>query len=258
MNIWRDGPSRRILDIVDSTNAEAKRSASEIEIPTWILAHRQTAGVGRMGRAWSSLPGNLHATLALPLEDSKSAALRSFLSGLALRDCCVGLAGRSEQFKLKWPNDLLLNRGKLAGILLECLPRPGGALLLIGFGVNLADAPNIVGASDGKRPRPVSFVGETGILITPLDFLRNLSRSYAKREHQLQEQGFSPLRAAWMSCAEGLGEHVTVQLPDRRLHGLFETIDEVGNAIIVEGGKRTPITAGEMIPTAGGPGAAGY
>src|SRR5918997_1594879 len=115
---WPAGIGREIFEVLDSTNAEALRRAAAGDAgPLWILARRQTAARGRRGRAWSSPAGNFGATLLLRPEGQP--ALRSFVAALGLFDAMVAVTGRPELFAIKWPNDVLLSGGKLAGILLE-------------------------------------------------------------------------------------------------------------------------------------------
>ncbi len=254
---WPDGVGRQILDIAESTNTEAKRCADRVAVPTWIMARRQTAGKGRMGRPWVSLPGNLAATLVMRAEEPKCAALRSFVAGLALRDACVEQVGRRSQFKLKWPNDLLLNGGKLAGILLECVQGENAQHLLVGIGVNLAAAPTIVGIEKGT-PAPVSLVGETGHLIDPETFLLALAGAFDIRERQIRESGFGPVREEWLSLAAGVGTTVRFRVADREIRGVFKTVDDEGNAIVVSAGRRHAIAAGEMMLEYGGDNASGH
>jgi len=143
MTVWPENYGRRVLIEVDSTLSEAARIAPGLRGPEWILAHHQTAGRGRRGRVWANPVGNFSATLVLPQPGTPDrAALRSFVAALALYDTCVAVSGRSDGFALKWPNDVLLNGGKLAGILLESAGA-GTAMsyLAIGIGVNLVAAP---------------------------------------------------------------------------------------------------------------------
>ncbi|MCY3877711.1 MAG: biotin--[acetyl-CoA-carboxylase] ligase [Rhodobacteraceae bacterium] len=246
MSEWPQGTGRRILDIVDSTNAEGKRLAGGLTEPTWIFAKRQTSGRGRLGRAWFSFPGNLCASLALPLKDPANAPQRGFVAGLALRDAIIEQTGRPGRIELKWPNDLLINGGKLAGILLESVSGREAAHLVIGFGVNLAHAPTIVGLEKGK-PKPVCLVGETGMLIAPEDFITALAQSYMKREEQYCREGFDSIRRQWLACAAGLGEKVVFRLPDREIHGIFSSIDQSGNALVQGGSGKVSVAAADMI-----------
>ncbi|MDK2775208.1 MAG: biotin--[acetyl-CoA-carboxylase] ligase, partial [Tabrizicola sp.] len=138
------GAGRIALPEIDSTNAEGFRRAAGLPGPTWIIAGLQTAGRGRRARPWASPQGNFHATLVLkPVEPPEHVALRSFAAALALRDALVALTGLPQGFTLKWPNDVLCNGGKLAGILLESQGLGGpDPVLCIGIGVNLIAAPD--------------------------------------------------------------------------------------------------------------------
>ena len=127
---------RHILESVGSTNAHGLQLAPTLRGPAWFLAHEQTAGRGRRARAWVSPRGNFHATLILhPREAASVVALRSFAAALALREAFVAVTDLPGAFTLKWPNDVLLNGGKVAGILLESQSSGAGvAHLAIGIG----------------------------------------------------------------------------------------------------------------------------
>lgn len=242
---WPTGVGRVTLPQIDSTVAEAARRATAGSGPVWILAGYQTAGRGRRGRPWVSPPGNFHATLLMRPEGGPAqAALRSFIAALALRDALVALTGTPEAFALKWPNDLLLNGGKVSGILLESLGSQGGVdHLAVGIGVNLIAAP----APDQVEPgavRPVSVLGETGRRISPEVLLDTLAPAFAAHETTLATAGFAPLRAAWLSHAARLGEPVTARTGTTTRHGIFDTIDQTGALVL-----RTPYGI-ETLPAA--------
>ncbi len=240
---WPAGYGRRVLAEVDSTNAEAARIALELAGPEWILALRQTAGRGRRGRPWSDTRGNFAATLVLRPEGSpQEAALRSFVASLALYDAFVAVTGRAESFALKWPNDVLLNGGKVAGILLES-PRPG--LLAIGIGVNLAQAPD-PGAVEPRALRPVSLLSETGAAVTPEEFLTPLAVAYAAHEAQLRSYGFAPIRAAWLARAARLGAVITARTGKTETTGTFVDVDATGNLVLQTAKSRVAIPAADV------------
>jgi BirA family biotin operon repressor/biotin-[acetyl-CoA-carboxylase] ligase len=169
---WPAGVGRQVLATTDSTMAEAARQAGRLDRPTWICALEQTAARGRRGRAWANPPGNFAASLVLrPAGPPAHAALRSFVAALALRDALAAATGRADALALKWPNDVLLNGGKVAGILLESAGAAGRVDgLVIGIGVNLAAAPDAAGLGPDAVP-PVSLAGETGATIAPAAFL---------------------------------------------------------------------------------------
>lgn len=244
---WPEGYGRRVLTEVDSTNAEAARIAGTLSGPEWILGLRQTAARGRRGRAWANPDGNFAATLVLqPSEPPEQVALRSFVAALALLDAFVSATGRPEGFTLKWPNDVLLNGGKLAGILLESAGQ-GGRLspLAIGIGVNLIHAP---AAEDLEEDavRPVSLLSETGARVTPGEFLDTLAAAYARQEARFTTYGFAPIRAAWLERAAKLGERITARTGKQEFTGTFETVDEGGNLVLLTPQARQVIPAAEI------------
>ena len=227
------GAGRIVLPEIDSTNAEGFRRAASLPGPAWILAGVQTAGRGRRARPWSSPPGNFHGTLVLkPSEPPETVALRSFAAALALRDAFVELTGLPQGFALKWPNDVLCNGGKIAGILLESqglnTPDP---VLCIGIGVNLIAAPDPSQVEPGAVP-PVSLLQETGLRITPEAFLEALAPAWAAWESTFRRDGFAPLREKWLTHAARLGEPIRARTGTDSREGVFEGIDAAGNLIL--------------------------
>ncbi len=243
---WPHGYGHLPLGEIGSTLDEAARRFSELAGPTWITATRQTVARGRRGRPWANPEGNFAAALVLPRVPPETAALRSFTAALALHETLAALTGRPEALSLKWPNDVLLNGGKLAGILLESL-MAGGKLtgLAVGIGVNLAKAPGADAVEPGAL-RPVSLAGETGIAVTPEAFLETLAPAYADWEAQLSTQGFAPLRTAWMARAARLGETLTARLPAEEITGVFREVDLAGHLVLSTPDGPRRIAAGDV------------
>ncbi len=242
---WPEGYARLVLDEVDSTMAEAARRAPDISGPTWIMARRQTRGRGRQGRSWQDPPGNLAATLIFrPGCTAGEAARRSFLAANALFETLAIHTDRSA-LSLKWPNDVLLDGGKVAGILLEC--RGSGPFvdwLSIGIGVNLAGVPAGLGAQEFP---PVSLAAASGE--PPVDaerFLTLLAGHYATEEDILATFGFGRIREAWLRHAARLGERITAKTGRETLEGRFETVDEDGNLVLETDAGRRVIAAAEV------------
>ncbi len=234
MQDWPVGYGRRVLPEVDSTNAEAVRIAESLRGPEWILALSQTAGRGRRGRAWKNPKGNFAASLVLqPQEPAEQVALRSFVASLALADAFAAVTGRPEAFSLKWPNDVLLNGGKVAGILLESAGFADGRFshFVIGIGVNLMDTPDVADL-EATATRPVSIFSETGAKVDPETFLDALAPAYARWEHQFVSYGFEVIRAAWLARAARLGEVITARTMREEYVGTFDTVDIAGNLVL--------------------------
>lgn len=241
---WPAGYARIVLPEVDSTNAEAARVAPGLSGPAWVLALRQTAGRGRRGRAWADPAGNFAATLVMRPEGVPGqAAMRSFISALALFDAFVAATGRAEPFALKWPNDVLLNGGKVAGILLESIGTGRGVShLAIGIGVNLLSAP----APEPEAVPPVSLMAETGARVTPEEFLDLLAPAFARREAQFTTYGFAPIRTAWLARAAKLGQTIRARTMQETHEGVFESIDDSGALVLNTAKGRLSIPAADV------------
>ncbi|WP_293573169.1 biotin--[acetyl-CoA-carboxylase] ligase [Phaeobacter sp.] len=247
MTDWPEGYGRTILEEVDSTLDEAARRAPTLSGPEWILAKRQTKGRGRRGRAWKEPKGNFAATLVMhPKGPPEDAALRSFVAALAVHEACTALCGELSGLDVKWPNDVLLNGGKLAGILLESAGSNGGVShLSVGIGVNLVETP----MREWLEPEavwPVSLLSETGIQVTPEQFLSEVALAFARLELQFTTYGFGPIRTAWLARAARLGEVVTARTMTSETEGTFETVDERGNLVLVTAKGRVSIPAAEI------------
>ncbi|MFL4470854.1 biotin--[acetyl-CoA-carboxylase] ligase [Tateyamaria armeniaca] len=247
MSAWPDGYGRCVLAQVDSTLSEAARIAPDLSGPTWILAHRQTAPRGRRGRPWTMPVGNFAATLVMPLaEPPGQAALRSFVVSLALYEAFVAATGRAEAFALKWPNDVLLRGGKVAGILLETIATGGRTShLAIGVGINLATAPDVAEVEAGAT-RPVALRSELAVDIAAEDFLDLLAQSYARFEDQFVTYGFAPIRTAWLAHAARLGEPITARTTRDVHHGTFADVDDSGQLVLETQHGRMTIPAGDV------------
>lgn len=241
-HIWPEGVGRSVLPSVDSTMSEAARVAASSTFPQWILALEQTAAHGRRGRPWVNPVGNFSATLVMyPSEPPELVALRSFVAALALHDAFVAVTGRTDPFALKWPNDVLLNGGKVAGILLE----RGASHLAIGVGVNLVEAPVPAEVEEGAMA-PVSLAHETGALVQPEEFLDQLAPAFAQWETQFTTYGFAPIREAWLNRAARLGEPIRARTMSETHHGTFETVDAFGNLVLATSKGKLSIPAAEV------------
>lgn len=229
---------------IDSTNEEARRRAALGERgPMWIWAKRQAAGRGRRGRAWESPEGNLMATLLIaPGVSAPEAARLSFVAALAVHDFVAACAPRAA-VRVKWPNDVLIEGKKVAGILLESSGDAGvDALpwLAIGVGINLVHPP-------AEAQYPATTVGAHGRAPSPAEALAELAEAWETRFRTWRVSGFAAIREAWLAVAAGLGQPIDVRLPSETLHGRFETLMTDGAlSLLLPDGSRRAITAGEV------------
>lgn len=232
------------LESVDSTNAEAIRRA-ETGAPggTLIWARTQTAGRGRRGRAWTSPPGNLYATLLLRPDSVPGVAGQlGFVAGLALRQAIVETMPGAGGTELKWPNDLVFEGRKLAGILLESRISNGRKLdwLAIGTGVNVASHPE-------DAERPATSLAAIGAPPTVPALLSAYGRAVAEWLPRWRDEGFAPVRSAWLRHAAGRELVLQARLSDEVVEGRFADLDETG-ALVMElpDGATRRILAGEV------------
>jgi BirA family transcriptional regulator, biotin operon repressor / biotin---[acetyl-CoA-carboxylase] ligase len=229
-----------VLDLVDSSNAEALRRAGAGERgPLWIVAKQQSAGRGRRGRVWTSLAGNLYATLLLTDPALPAAAPQlSFVAALALHDAA---AARVAGLALKWPNDLLCRGRKIAGILIEGEGDP--LAVAVGIGVNCRHHPEIA-------EFPATDFAAEGADVGAAALFEDLAAAMEARLLQWNRgSGFAGIRAAWLARAAGVGGPVTVRLSGRETTGRFETIDEKGRLMLRTGsGDLAAIAAGDVFP----------
>jgi BirA family biotin operon repressor/biotin-[acetyl-CoA-carboxylase] ligase len=237
-----------VLQTVGSTNAEALARARAGEIgPLWIVSRQQTAGRGRRGRTWVSGPGNLHASLLLS-DPAPSSAVPGicFVAGLALHDAILDTAGglAPALLRLKWPNDLLLDGRKIAGILVEGLSLAGGpAAAVVGFGVNCTHHPTNV-------EFPAGDLAAAGYAVEAETLFAALGAAIAARLLEWDRgKSFASIRAAWLARAAGIGGAIEVRLSNRTGAGVFETVDESGALVLKHAdGTRETIAAGDVFP----------
>ncbi|UZF93908.1 biotin--[acetyl-CoA-carboxylase] ligase [Bosea sp. NBC_00550] len=232
-----------IRDEVGSTMEEARRALDQGEPgKLWIVARSQNAGRGRHGRQWGSPPGNLYASLLLtdPCEPALAPQL-GFVVGLALHDAAAKLLGPAASgLKLKWPNDLLLDRAKTSGLLLEGESRAGRLNVIVGCGVNIASCPS-------ETPYPATFLKALAPQASVETVLTGLSDAFAQRfAVWSQPGGFGPIRAAWLERAAFLGETITIRLPEGPLAGRFNSLDASGRLELETETGRRIIDAGDL------------
>ena len=240
------------FDQIGSTNAEAMSRAREGEpAPMWFVTSEQTAGRGRRQRAWIAPRGNLASSILEVTDVSPAvAATLGFAAGLALETALQKVSieaalrmGGSDQlrFSLKWPNDVLAGRQKLAGILLEAEAVANRLAVVVGVGTNVIAAPS-------GTPTPATSLAALGVHIGAEELFAALSDAWVEfRGIWDNGRGFADIRRLWLERAAGLGERVAIQTGAQTIEGTFDTIDEAGCLIVrTQEGKRMPIAAGEV------------
>jgi BirA family biotin operon repressor/biotin-[acetyl-CoA-carboxylase] ligase len=233
------------LGRVESTQAVAFTLAADGAADrTVVVAEAQSAGRGRRGRTWHDEPGAslLTSIILRPRLTPARLPMLSLVAGIALAEALERVTGLAP--RLKWPNDILVDGRKLAGILLES--RLGAAppgtdatpLVVLGIGVNLAqrafpaeltDRATSVLLASGRRVEPDVLLGP---LLEGLDVWRA----------RLETEGGAPVRARWRGLADTLGRRVSID----GVVGVAADVDEDGALIVVDGSTAHRVLAGEV------------
>ena len=238
--------SVEVVPRTDSTNAELlRRGGPEGQV---LVAEEQTAGRGRMGRSWVSQPGAALMFSFLLRPAAVPPGRRGWLpllTGVAAVAAVRGVCGLDAT--LKWPNDVLIDGRKLAGILAE----QSGDFVVIGIGLNVATTPDALpSGAGGLRGTSLAIEGaDVSREVLLAEFLRQFERWYlAFREDPSPER--VGLFAEYRRLCSTLGQAVRVELPGMRtLSGLAEDIDQDGRLLVREPGAPAPvpISAGDVI-----------
>lgn len=199
-----------------------------------MIALQQDKGRGRQGREWVPASGNFFgSTVVLLRADDPPAPSLSLAAGLALIEA-IDVASPGQPLMLKWPNDVLLGGAKLAGILLE----RSGDRIVVGFGVNLADAPTL----------PDRQSASLGGAISPEAFAPLLAASFARLLQLWRVSDGAALGRAWEQRAHFAGTRLTVHAAaDETVTGRFAGLEPDGALrLILDDGRIQVIRAGDV------------
>ncbi|WP_437884606.1 bifunctional biotin--[acetyl-CoA-carboxylase] ligase/biotin operon repressor BirA [Pseudomonas sp. LRF_L74] len=234
-----------LLESVDSTNAEVlRRLSAGNDGPLLVVAEQQISGRGRRGRVWASPYGeNLYFSLGFHHEGG--AQLLEGLSltvGLAVLRAlegagCIG-AG------LKWPNDLLVNGQKIAGILIELSGDPAGSCqVVVGIGVNV----NMTATRCDSISQPwTSLRSCLGRLLERTDFALSLAKHLHGYLKHHESEGFPSIRAEWEASHLWQGAEVSLQMGARAIDGVILGVDDQGALRLLVDGSEQRFSGGEL------------
>jgi BirA family biotin operon repressor/biotin-[acetyl-CoA-carboxylase] ligase len=232
-----DGWTLVALDSVGSTNDEAARLAeSGAREGTFVWAKEQTGGRGRRGRRWASPVGNLYcSTILRPDCPAARVAELGFVAALAVAD--LVLEGRVV--RVKWPNDVLVDGGKVAGILPESSIGQEGRVehVVLGIGINVSFAPSL----PEMRYSGAILGGTVEAAI------ERLTAGLARWLAEWRRHGFETIRAGWLERAGPLGAEVDVKLGEELVRGAFAGMDREGALLLETSTGRRRIVSGEML-----------
>ena len=233
----------QIVDETGSTNADlaSRVRAGEAREGQWLVARRQNAGKGRQGREWVDGAGNfMGSTLVALGEGEPPSATLSFVAALALYDAVAQSLPPSIKPVLKWPNDALLNGGKLSGILLELVDQ----FVVVGVGVNLSCAPQFA----DRKTAAIADVAPAPDLEW---FAQRMADTFANRLSTWRHSGLKPVLSEFLACSvHEPGFPIAVHDTDgSRVEVAFAGLDEMDGALrlrLADGSERV-IRAGDIL-----------
>ena len=164
----------------------------------------------------------------------------SFIVALAISETLEALAP-GLQTELKWPNDVLVKRRKISGILLELVDVGDRPVIIIGIGLNIVSRPD-------KMPFPATRLLDHADITPPMPAViaETIDERLSALLNMFEKHGFAPIRKAWLERAVGLGEDIVVRLPNEELTGMFEGLDEKGALILRNDDGNRIISAGDV------------
>lgn len=242
------------LECVDSTNEEIKRRADLGAVDgTIVWARQQTSGRGRRGREWTSPRGNLYCSVLLrPNYPASKAMQLGFVTAAAVAEVVTGILPSGARVTCKWPNDVLVDGRKVAGILIESSSAAGKALdwLAIGVGVNVVFHPREV----ASRYPATSLAAEGAREVSLPKLLERYCHCLQRWITTWHEHGFAAIRQAWLRRAHGLHEPILVRLENETFEGVFVNLDENGALVLEQNGIDRLVTVGDVFPMKTGTG----
>tara|TARA_B100001989_G_C24484649_1_gene436284 strand:- start:290 stop:1063 length:774 start_codon:yes stop_codon:yes gene_type:complete len=245
--VWSLVTEKKAISTSDLAKSAAVNGAAS---GTCFLAIEQTAGRGRHGREWISKKGGMYLSVLIrPTLPIHQWFAFSFAAALAVRDTLRNhieneLKGKKiPEIGLKWPNDVLVSGGKIAGILLEM----EGQALIIGVGINIV---SIKGFDHFDFP-PVALADvlskKKSQLPTPNSLANELMKRLAYWFKKLELYGFKFIRYAWLKDALYLGKTVAANQGTKKIFGTFHDLNMDGAMLLLDdSGKIHHITTSEV------------
>ena len=237
------------LESVDSTNEEIKRRIHEFTKPTWIIANKQSKGKGRNGNAWFSNYGNFSGSIIFfPTVKHNYLHLYGFFAGVALYNTVKEIITNDADIRLKWPNDLMIENCKVAGILLESIQKPKNAAvgLIVGIGVNLNSSPRL-NASSKKSYKTQCLANFTENKINRSIFFSEFNDQLVKLGWSISEENLSSILKLWQARSYDKGSKVEISDSKGEINsGTFLGLDEIGGLILGENTGVKKIYSGDV------------
>jgi len=237
------------LETVDSTNEEIKRRIHEFTKPTWIIASEQSKGKGRNGNTWFSNYGNFSGSIIFfPTVEHTYFHLYGFFVGVALYNTIKELVTNDVDIRLKWPNDLMIESCKVAGILLESVQESiyHKSGLIVGIGVNITSSPRLKTNSE-KRYMTECLANFIDYKINRSIFFSEFNDQLVTLASRIPEENLSSILKLWQASSYDKGSKVQISDNKGEINsGTFLGLDEIGGLILGENTGVKKIYSGDV------------
>ncbi len=244
---WLEKYTLHSYDVLGSTNMEAKNLIKHnINGNHIIWAISQTNGYGKMSRKWESVSGDL--TFSLIIEHDYPAMLiynLIFIAAISLREVIGNIfEGQkiTKDIRIKWPNDIMVDGEKIAGIMIENLKSPlGKNFAVIGIGLNILSSPansNLVFTS----------LNEYNIQDIDLStIMKDIVVNFEQYKMVWAKNGLGPIRSIWTDNAYGIGSEISVNNGKSKISGIFTGINNAGSInLLTDSGLTVAVSIGEV------------
>ncbi len=223
------GRSVIYYDEVDSTNNAAKRIAKESDDGTVVISRIQKSGRGRLGRPWISPEGGIWLSIIIKPKISLEHASRlTILAGIAVTKT---MRNMDVDAVIKWPNDVLINKKKVCGILTELNAEIEQIdYVIVGIGINANN--EIDDFTEDLRKNSTTLKQETGNPVNQVKLVQNILTEFEQQYIRFNTQPFSSILDEWIELSDTLGKHVTIMTPTRMISGKAIAITENGSLIV--------------------------
>ncbi len=235
------------LEEVDSTNSYAKKNISNIEDKTAIITKKQTSGRGRLNRSWVDLgEENLFLSIILKPSETFKEIYPNLTQYLSVVLCKV-IESYGIKTQIKWPNDVLIDGKKIAGILSETVMQ-GQKLkgIVLGVGVNLNSNQEKINAIPNKIATSLNI--ETQKAIDLKEFLNKLLTEFFEHYDEFLQSGFLQIKDDYIKRNCFLGKELKVQVFNHMESGLAKAVNNLGELVLEDSNKREIVlTIGDII-----------
>ena len=217
-----------ILKKVSSTMDEIKKECYNSNINTLLMAYNQTNGRGRNDNKWVSNLGNLFLSIKLNTLKMSNPLILNYITGIVVYDTINFFLKKKTNFYIKWPNDLIINKKKIAGILIDSISK-GNEIseLYVGIGINVKVAPSDLDYET------TCLKNENSYKISRKKVLNKLTFYFDYWENAFKNNNFLYIVNCWMKRSIPINSNISFKYDKKTVNGIYKGINETGSIRIL-------------------------